>query len=171
MKNQYVYLSIIRSATVVRLPRKPSYLSFKIMFVVLDTVPRSHRFLIAILKEFHSHNCPTEFWLQFLIIDASHYITHWGWPQLYLGLQFLKNSIRILQSYYDQLATRAELVAAAFLIYWRTWWGHHYSMGIICPSWLRYVRLRWLPKVGVDKSPCSRVCLVTYTLVIHTTYE
>ena len=58
----------------VRLPRTPWYLSLQIMFVVLDTVPRSHRFMIAILKEFHSHNCPTEFWLQFLkIIDASHY--------------------------------------------------------------------------------------------------
>ena len=142
-------------------------LQLKIMSVVLDTIPRSHRFLIAILKEFHSHNCPTEFWLQFLMIDASHYIIHWGWPQLYLGLQFLKNSVRILQSYYDQLATRAELVAAAFLIYWRTWWGHHYSMGIICPSWLRYVRLRWLPKVGVDKSPCPPTASCGWAQSVH----
>ena len=34
----------------------------------------------------------------------------------------------------------------------KTWWGHQYMVGIICPPAVE-IGFRWLPKLGVDTSP------------------
>ena len=38
----------------------------------------------------------------------------------------------------------------------KTWCGHQYWVGIICPPPLVEIGLRWLPKLGVDKSHAHR---------------
>ena len=52
----------------------------------------------------------------------------------------------------EQVLMKCWTVLTGTPVAFKTWCGHQYRVGIICLLWLRYIGLRWLPKLGVDTS-------------------
>ena len=59
----------------------------------------------------------------------------------------------------------------------KTWCGHQYRVGIICPPPCALVEigLRWLPKLGEDKSPCPHThrcaCIMSHNVLQNETCQ
>ena len=76
---------------------------------------------------------------------------------------------QILVNYFYSTYSQNKIISfeyASTPVAFKTWCGHQYRVGIIYPPPLVEIGLRWLPKHGVDTSPCPYAHRRAWTMLI-----